>query len=1275
MLFQFAAGLWAKILHVSHSGKDELGCGESEKIPCSSLSYVINKSQSGDDILLTRSQSEGRMFEFCSSQPITKDLSFTGNFIGANYFVVVSCKNITSEEEAPLLFYFQNSSISLQNLTIKNSHILASNIMMNITNCQFVNSALLLMELSYYFLYLYQTKEELFMDLITDIYTRYTFSQPESDPDFWGAYPLLLCTNISVHMNNVEWLPLSIESPLYIDLYHPIGIQAASQEIHLTVEWSNMANNPIYLAALTNLTLNLKTTVFQGSDLGSATQGGLRIETFCHPQVIVQKCLFDNLKFSDIAFTQMASLKQFPAGMVIRVFHIQHDQYAHNFNKKPVKLYGQHIYVLDSIFSNNLRGLAVASFSKDYNLISIMINETSFHNNQIVNDGAGIWIKGKQINTEVRNCVFTENKAGVHPFNIGLTAPGHPVGEDLPAAVGFEMIGEDTMKLDLVFNLNNHLTVQNKTMLINIRGSGGAASIKETNRFVLWDCYFENNIANNYGGAVYAGGNSYLSIRSSSLISGYVPHNFMSGILFQSYSNAVHLADVHFKISNPTKRNVSALFHSKDSIRYSLTLVNITVECPVNTRLVAQNTSVDMESQTRFTAWTGKNMKLNDLVYFCEQCSRGFYTLERGYFHHTPELVGKHEILPPPPLPPRLKRSAETEAPLSNDTGVSENGTTNRSPPAANVPPPPPPPPLIPAPPAPAIGSDVIHHMNFPQITCNACPYGGICIDGIAAKTNYWGLQKEGVVAFYKCPPGYCCDNKRCEPYNTCQKNRVGVLCSQCTAGYTEALFSTSCLADDQCTHYWFFFVTILLVCLYAMFLLFQVNLKDFVLGAPIGRDTLQRKITAAWTVKRKVNMKHTLAIGTKQISLEQNTSKSEEIETRKDEGGIFLILLFYYFQDAAIVHFHPVYAEAADPIVALIKRFVGGLFKFQLDLMIFAGNICPFPGLTPVMKVWLKLLFIPSLFIILVTIFVVSKAKMSKAGSRKWQILCGKASTAIMLAILFSYQKLASSAFSLVYCVPVSDHNVLFLDGSIECLQFWQIVVFIYIYLCIVPFGFYITVAPSMLQSRQLSLFQYFLGCFFPAPVMLIHLFMTLRKRDNKDSKVKQRVDEDKAFDEASLVYGLLQGPYREYRIQLPFIRDVPLCWSGMLLIRRLSLIIIYTYIHNILLSLILMTSVSLVAQLHHLTVQPCKEKRANMAGTISSTALLTVAIINLIRAAFEAAEVIPENGLRSIMDALQLVEDCLLFWIPLVGACVMILFLICRFGNVVIGNMCKTS
>ena len=401
------------------------------------------------------------------------------------------------------------------------------------------------------------------------------------------------------------------------------------------------------------------------------------------------------------------------------------------------------------------------------------------------------------------------------------------------------------------------------------------------------------------------------------------------------------------------------------------------------------------------------------------------------------------------------------------------------------------------------------------------------------------------------------------------------------------------------------------------------------------------------------------------------STEQQHQEDSNNDEGGIFLILLFYYFQDAAIVYFTPIYAQAADPIVVMIKEFLGGLFKFQLDILVFAGNICPFPGLNPVTKVWFKLLFVPSVLTVLVTVYVLSKIMLLRRSSkRKWEKVAGKASMALILAILFSYQRLATSTFSLIYCVPVADGSVLFIDGGVKCQETWQTGLMFYIFICVVPFGIYIAFVPGLLGRNEISIGVFFLGCLLPLPVMVAKLLqMLVCKKGEDDDGIQNKPPE------SSLVYSLLQGPYRENVVPIYLLKRVSLCWNGVLIIRRLVLIITYTYTHNVLLRLLIMTLISFVALLHHLMVKPCKENRANVAGTVSCAALLSICIINLVRAAFEVGEVIPEGHLRSIMDALALIEDSLLFWIPLIGASFMILFLIVKALSALISKNCKTS
>ena len=564
---------------------------------------------------------------------------------------------------------------------------------------------------------------------------------------------------------------------------------------------------------------------------------------------------------------------------------------------------------------------------------------------------------------------------------------------------------------------------------------------------------------------------------------------------------------------------------------------------------------------------------------------------------------------------------------------------------------------VIPPPPPPLLSVKAVHNYIYTDVICHMCPYGGTCRHGIQAKANYWGLQQNGMVSFYKCPSGYCCSQVTCTTYKGCQNHRSGILCSKCTTGYSEVLFSPSCIPDEECKQFWFIPVAVLMLLTYALFLMYQNDIKTCVFGSPIGVKTFHQWFST-WSSQRE-----------KQLSRDKEKNQRDDDGTNftdRDEGGIFLILLFYYFQDAAIVNFTPVYSKPTAPIVIKLKKFVGSLFKFQFDPLMFAGNLCPLTGLKPVTKVLFKLLSIPFLLSALITICVISKVCSRAVIFRKYRAtfkkLAHKSSLALMLALLFSYQKLASAVFSLVYCIPLADDSVLFIDGSVKCLQGWQILILIYIVLCIVPFGFYIAIAPKYLSEQKKSIGMFFLRCMFPVPLILIIMlkkaFNNLRKSNGSD----KRNNADTEYTELSLVYKLLQGPYRNYHLPIPFIRTVAVCWNGILLLRRLMLVIADTYIHDILVRLLVMTLISFLSLLHHLMVKPCKENRANIAGSVSCAALLSVCIINLVRATLEVVEVVPEGHLKHVMDTLESIENCLLMWITVAGASLLIIFLLAR-------------
>ena len=91
-------------------------------------------------------------------------------------------------------------------------------------------------------------------------------------------------------------------------------------------------------------------------------------------------------------------------------------------------------------------------------------------------------------------------------------------------------------------------------------------------------------------------------------------------------------------------------------------------------------------------------------------------------------------------------------------------------------------------------------------------------------------------------------------------------------------------------------------------------------------------------------------------------------------------------------------------------------------------------------------------------------------------------------------------------------------------------------------------------------------------------------------------------------------------------------------------------------------MMAVCQIALLHHVLVRPCKERRGNAAGTISSSALLTVRTVNFLRAAYESAEYVPDGPNFTLMKVFDQVENSLILWIPMAGVIIILLVLISR-------------
>ena len=123
------------------------------------------------------------------------------------------------------------------------------------------------------------------------------------------------------------------------------------------------------------MNISVYDTTFQGSTTGSVTQGGLQVNSFSFPKMIVENCIFDHLRYNDVAFAQMAALMHYPAALQIQIKPFDFWALMQTLNTGPVDYYGYHIYILNCTFSDNFRAVVINSEALMLNILRIQIKD------------------------------------------------------------------------------------------------------------------------------------------------------------------------------------------------------------------------------------------------------------------------------------------------------------------------------------------------------------------------------------------------------------------------------------------------------------------------------------------------------------------------------------------------------------------------------------------------------------------------------------------------------------------------------------------------------------------------------------------------------------------------------------------------------------------------------------------------------------------------------------------------------------------------------------
>ncbi len=1175
--------------------------------PCNDVNYVIAASSPGDVILIGRGDDQSE--SFCLPHTLEKSLHFIGQ---GRHPPRIECP----QKYSSFILEIAAQTV-LENVILDSISCLIHNTELTLRNCTLMDATINVMGLDTY-MDLYSAGNTEMRDVL------------DAMESIARSNRSLSCRNASITIDTSEWRntnninKANNQTLTLIDGLAEDGIQVLCQTVTLNLFNSILADKVILVNTVLYSFITVVNSSFTGDGNGTVNQAGLKVFSPSAPDISIQNCSFENLVFAD-SFLPILQKNSKRSKYNVAAVAIQLVSVDTMVNTQVGQL-----RIEDSVFQNNFGAvsLSVTGQLPHNNNMDVFINRCKFTRNFNIADGGALSLM-KGVNTvKVAGSSFTANSVG------SLTSARLFRGKRY-ALSGYKYIldwfkmsrGGYGVEIGLkVANCSKDLNTcqkpQKRRIVLTFGGNGGAVAIQE-GRITIETSHFAFDMATEHGDSLLFGRNVGYSLNRCTITARALPYK-RSFTISATATKGSKITNSMFVVTKQSSIPLSPLYHNTKHSTDNLFVRNISFSCPRSSTLYLVNDTEkdpfgDEDHKTKI-AETGL-LGFIDLMYWCSLCGKDTYSLQ-----------GEKLLVD-----------------VQNGTEMVVLDTT----------------------------------------TCIPCPYGATCSEVVNSKPNMWGQVENNAIRMYLCPIGYCCGGPQCRSYNSCAANRGSVLCGNCVAGYSEALFSPNCIPNSKCGIASFLVMLFGFGTAYVVVFIFQKDFKDF-LFAPVEKKASQEKIRSKVTERRKRNSEISGRLRTGTLSLCEDTSRlsglgttlenqiqgvenghgraevrpaaveetktTEEViptdaenEESQAQDGIFLILLFYYFQDAVLVHINTVYLNREDSTEGSLKEIVGGLFQFRFEVFSLLDDICAIPDFTPVDKIIFRMSFVVMVFCLCFLIYlglkfstVVCHAKIAKFQSRLV--------IATMFAVLFSFQSVVSTMLKLIQCISLGGKNVLLIDANNECFTAWQIGICVYLATCFIPFTLYMTLCPVMLRSNRISSGEFLIGCLVPIPVALVALL----RKNRKESETTQS---------SRTLYNLLQGPYKdlEYR---PFgcKRPLYICWGGLYLVRRLLLVLLQLFVQNVLVRLTVMTFLSLASLFHHMMVWPCKEHKANVSSFISALALVVICFTNAIKAAFEVAEYIP-NGLNAdIMRAVHLVEDLLILWIPVAGIILILLVLLQR-------------
>ncbi len=531
--------------------------------------------------------------------------------------------------------------------------------------------------------------------------------------------------------------------------------------------------------------------------------------------------------------------------------------------------------------------------------------------------------------------------------------------------------------------------------------------------------------------------------------------------------------------------------------------------------------------------------------------------------------------------------------------------------------------------------------------TCVECPHGGNCSGSVVSLPNFWGhMTAANQLEFHRCPVGYCCNQPPCKGIDQCASHREGTLCGRCRKGFSESLLSQECIPDKICQDTWVIPLFISWAFCVTLAIIFMGEIEKVV------QNILTR--CKQFGCMDKAKQEHESQLDTSDTTGAQNQRTIDESgpkvpilwgmltmerQANIDFSGSFkyLQIILYYLQDSALLQVDLALGTKGT-VIQEMRKVLLNVSQLAVDLLDLGLKLCPIQGWTPVIKTFGKNLTGPLVFIFIITTYWMIKGASWCFPNKKQSIRkfwYPKLTAAAIFSLLVFYQQIANTTFSLLYCIQSGDQMILFIDGTVTCYQTWQIITFIFAINWVVGLIPILIFLPGLLELRFIGTKDFFLAIFLPCPMLVYWGYRFYRRKFSfHPSYVTKWQDE---------ALTILQKTF----VKTSYKNIFPFCWVGFMKIRRLALVLIFTFVSNLVGRVSLMCLVIVFFLILHLKTLPYQDNIANDAYTASLLAALSIGFINIMKAAC-IEFYLDLDKVRHSLETLNMITDAMFVYCP---------------------------